>query len=622
MFDPALDPLEAILRQCDAAAPNPWYPSAYARDHGVPRDDLDPYLDRLRMGGLIHLTDWVQGNGQGYALTAEGTRVLQSPRELARVRAGELPTEPSVIEQPPMFEDNRRMPTWDRGEAIRNALLTPRPPVISMAIIFINVAWFLAGIVVAERQQVPLNQYLYGGANKVLEQMGALAVPDIARGEWWRLLTCCFVHIGMFHLAVNMYSLYAVGPFFEQIWGRGRFLVLYLIAGFGGSCSMAIFQDPRAVGAGASGALWGILAAYAVWVVLNRRHLPGPLVRSWLRQIVIVFAINIFITYSIPNISAAAHYGGGAVGAVAGALLNFQRFGSIWQRRLALVGLVALPLLCVGAVVKPDLISNWIPSPRLFPQAEKLDLEARFLPAAQKAQQEANALVMSSVIPLQKRNAGDWTDKEFAKAVDALGEARTKLGTVSRLLHETAPYRDSEAEEERQKLIEALQRKVVDYEIAEFREFYLPYLIRRFAFESEANRNLKLLLKFDPRGRFENEVRATITALEEQRSQFIQLAEMLKKSGPYHNELLNKQRSFTADLMEAEAEVLRLDARCLGQGDAWTRGDQITLARQKDRVKDLTRQWRQLLMSRSDAPRPGTKDPGRFTPRSSETRTL
>ena len=83
-----LDPLETILRQCAEAAPFPWYPTAYARTNGITREELDPHLDQLRMAGLIHLTDWVQGQGQGYALTPEGESVLQNPRELAKVRAG------------------------------------------------------------------------------------------------------------------------------------------------------------------------------------------------------------------------------------------------------------------------------------------------------------------------------------------------------------------------------------------------------------------------------------------------------------------------------------------------------------------------------------------------------
>src|SRR4051794_40754510 len=59
MTTPATDPRETILLECAAVAPNPWYPKDYAEAHGVHRDSLDPHLDELRLGGLIHLTDWV-----------------------------------------------------------------------------------------------------------------------------------------------------------------------------------------------------------------------------------------------------------------------------------------------------------------------------------------------------------------------------------------------------------------------------------------------------------------------------------------------------------------------------------------------------------------------------------
>ncbi len=77
------NPLESILRLCAAKAPDPWYPSGYAKETGTPRDSLDPYLDQLRMAGLVRLTDWVSGHGQGYALTPAGEDVLKNPRQLA-----------------------------------------------------------------------------------------------------------------------------------------------------------------------------------------------------------------------------------------------------------------------------------------------------------------------------------------------------------------------------------------------------------------------------------------------------------------------------------------------------------------------------------------------------------
>ena len=65
MTDPAAEIPETILHNCAAAAPRPWFPAVYARDNGVVRDVLDSKVDWLRMGGLIRIADWVQGQGQG-----------------------------------------------------------------------------------------------------------------------------------------------------------------------------------------------------------------------------------------------------------------------------------------------------------------------------------------------------------------------------------------------------------------------------------------------------------------------------------------------------------------------------------------------------------------------------
>src|SRR4051794_31982725 len=87
----AMPPLELILRQCAGAAPQPWYPSDFLRETGAPRGVLDPHLDRLRLGGFIGLTEWVEGRGQGYVLTPAGQELVDKPRFMARVREGLLP---------------------------------------------------------------------------------------------------------------------------------------------------------------------------------------------------------------------------------------------------------------------------------------------------------------------------------------------------------------------------------------------------------------------------------------------------------------------------------------------------------------------------------------------------
>ena len=99
MTNPATDPLEIILQQCASAAPDPWYPRTYAEITGVSRDSLDAPLEKLRLGGLVRLTEWVQGKGQGYALTPEGVHALRDPRSLDRVRDGKpLPSRQEIAD--------------------------------------------------------------------------------------------------------------------------------------------------------------------------------------------------------------------------------------------------------------------------------------------------------------------------------------------------------------------------------------------------------------------------------------------------------------------------------------------------------------------------------------------
>lgn len=339
-------PLLAILEHCAKAAPNPWYPSLYARETNTARDTLDPHLERLRLGGLVEMTDWVQGANQGYRLTAAGQRALQDSRAVELLKKGRLPERSSEVTAP-------RVPSREREGTIAHVLLAPVPPVVTTLILVANTAVFLYGLTLAASDpQVGLRPFLTGFGNDDLwtieHDIGAVTGSDIIHGQWWKLLTCCFVHFGLPHLAVNMYTLYAIGPFVEQIWGRWRYLLIYLVSGVGGSCAM-VLVNPESRGAGASGALWGVMLAEITWVYLNRAYLPGPIDPKWVRNRLTVFLINLFISV-LPYISAAAHFGGGAVGVAAAVLLNTQRFSTGVRRWLATFGMALLPLACVGAI--------------------------------------------------------------------------------------------------------------------------------------------------------------------------------------------------------------------------------------------------------------------------------
>src|SRR5262245_12716127 len=121
MAETSLHPLELILRQCAAAAPSPWYPASYAETAGIARDQLDAHLDQLRLNGLVQLTKWVSGRGQGYALTPDGVDALHNPRRLAQLRAGHVAPGPGGRDEPRAPSPG---PTdWERGESVRSVFM-------------------------------------------------------------------------------------------------------------------------------------------------------------------------------------------------------------------------------------------------------------------------------------------------------------------------------------------------------------------------------------------------------------------------------------------------------------------------------------------------------------------
>lgn len=350
---------EAILRYCEEAAPTPWYPSAFARASGVPRDDMDAPLEKLRLGGLIHLTDWVKDLGQGYALTPLGLDVLGNKAMLAMLKVGRVPKaaqpEEAVI-QP--AAPSGPASAWDRGEAVREALLGQGGnPQATNAILLASFIFFLAAFALAAQKEVPVATFFAPGGDKpggreyiqILDETGAISGEAILRGQWWRLLTASFVHIGMMHILCNMLALYLFGPRSERLWGSVRFLIIYLLSGIGGF-ALALAISPQGLVAGASCSLCGVLVAEAAWILLNRAYIPEPVVSDWLRNFSINAILIIFIS-TMAGVSWQGHLGGAISGLILALLVHCQRFGNVWQRILGVAGIVAFPFLCAAMLL-------------------------------------------------------------------------------------------------------------------------------------------------------------------------------------------------------------------------------------------------------------------------------
>jgi rhomboid protease GluP len=167
---------------------------------------------------------------------------------------------------------------------------------------------------------------------------GALIPALVAQGEAWRLLSSVFLHSGVVHLGFNMISLYFLGSFVEVAFGRARFLALYLLSGLAGGVAYLYFGGFNVPAVGASGAIFGLLGG-VLGYALRRGSFSwqNPLIR----QLLILLALNLYIGFSVPNISNTAHLGGLAGGFVFGWLVA----PSIYSRkRLRAISPVAVVL--------------------------------------------------------------------------------------------------------------------------------------------------------------------------------------------------------------------------------------------------------------------------------------
>ncbi len=145
-------------------------------------------------------------------------------------------------------------------------------------------------------------------SNLVLVLMGANFRPLVEQGQVWRFFTSMFLHIGFQHILFNAYALFIFGAETERIFGRTRFLVIYILSGlFGSLASFAL--SGATISAGASGAIFGIVGMQVAYFYRYREML-GTFGRSRLINVGIIVVINIFFGLSMPGIDNWAHLGG------------------------------------------------------------------------------------------------------------------------------------------------------------------------------------------------------------------------------------------------------------------------------------------------------------------------
>ncbi|MFD1672777.1 rhomboid family intramembrane serine protease [Agrilactobacillus yilanensis] len=185
--------------------------------------------------------------------------------------------------------------------------------------------WTMLGLAVV---MFILEVFSGGSQNiSVLVRYGAKVNYLVAQGDWWRLITPIFLHVGFLHIAVNGVMIYYVGTQIEHIFGHTRFLVIFILSGIFGNLASFAFGSDNSVSAGASTALFGLFGAF-IMLGLSFKH--NPFIQTVAKQFGVLVLVNLVFDLFANNIDIWGHIGG----FIGGVLIAFclgvpKRFGNI-----------------------------------------------------------------------------------------------------------------------------------------------------------------------------------------------------------------------------------------------------------------------------------------------------
>jgi len=252
-------------------------------------------LESVSTGG--QLTDWGK-NKTNIKLFVDTFNELKSgfsPDELLE-HYGKLKTvfvsaEDSELNKSPLSARNKISGFYAIFKPVEGYFITP-------LLVDLNIVVFILMVISGVNILLPDSESLM--------LWGANLRPYTLQGDWWRLITCCFLHIGIFHLLMNMYALLYIGLILEPYLGKARFITAYLLTGVASSvCSM--WWHELTISAGASGAIFGMYGVFLAMLTTN-------LIEKTTRKALLV-SIGVFVAYNLVNglkdgIDNAAHMGG------------------------------------------------------------------------------------------------------------------------------------------------------------------------------------------------------------------------------------------------------------------------------------------------------------------------
>lgn len=269
----------------------------------TPYPPVDDYQFRIEKP-LLH------PNGEKTKLTSVISDRQNGVKDIETVIGGSIP-----IEWKDEYDEN------DIEGEKQAALASANKKVKSEKALFENGKPFYTYIFMAIQVIVFLLMEAAGGSTEssVLIEFGAKVNSLILAGDWWRLLTPIFLHIGLLHLVMNTLALYYLGITVERIFGNSRFLFIYLFAGFSGALASLLFSPN--LSAGASGAIFGCFGA----LLYFGTAFPNLFFRTMGTNILIVIGINLVFGFSMSGIDNAGHIGGLFGGFLAAAIVHFPK---------------------------------------------------------------------------------------------------------------------------------------------------------------------------------------------------------------------------------------------------------------------------------------------------------
>jgi rhomboid protease GluP len=299
-------------------------------------------------------------------------------------------------------------------------------------------------------------------------------------GEWWRVFTSQFLHVGLIHLGANMYALYNIGSSLENLTGRWRFLILYLCAGVAGNAlSLWWHRDAPVPGAGASGAVFGLfglgLALFTTDII--RKDVRG----YFLRKLGEVVVMNLIIGFMVSMIDNSAHIGGLIMGVIGGYCLYIDLRALYFKRQKQILGTVLLILISAASFAYVLSTTNSGESKTVKLQLQFSDLAA----ANEKALKfRTDGPVIAPAEQIEKKYIAPWYD--YMKTI----------GEMEKTSSDDAAIRD---EIQRLHQYGELRLDAADYYLRSAKENRKDFLDSGMVIDKQAEK-LEYLFQPDPKG--------------------------------------------------------------------------------------------------------------------------